>query len=322
MDGESSVCSTASSDKTRLSPGRIRTMKEYEEQMAELKKENFNLKLRIYFIEERQEQLKGVKDIEELFNKNLELSCELDSLRKDLSEKEELLIQSARAVEILQVDHQDKIEQIRTELEREKSYLQDHIDNLQRALKEKDRRLNQLDNNSPLHRNAFGCSRESIVEQDSLRTELSNITNKYVKLEEELEAEKENYLRLQEKLECSTRENVSLEAQVRTLQTELEKRQAHLKQAYIDLERKGGFPPSPNNSQQDEQLTKKEEEMAELVKMINEIERNFETSVTSKQSNHSLSRSSSSNNSLSVSCKDQPATSPSSILRNIFFRSK
>lgn len=34
-----------------------RTVKEYEEQLRVLKKENFNLKLRIYFLEERMTRL-------------------------------------------------------------------------------------------------------------------------------------------------------------------------------------------------------------------------------------------------------------------------
>ena len=39
-----------------MSPIRAHTMKDYEQQLSDLKKENFNLKLRIYFLEERQER--------------------------------------------------------------------------------------------------------------------------------------------------------------------------------------------------------------------------------------------------------------------------
>lgn len=35
------------------SPGQGRSLREFEEQMASLRKENFNLKLRIYFLEEK-----------------------------------------------------------------------------------------------------------------------------------------------------------------------------------------------------------------------------------------------------------------------------
>ena len=50
----------------RMSPVRARTMKEYDHQIAELKKENFSLKLRIYFLEERVQQ-KYDGDGEDLF---------------------------------------------------------------------------------------------------------------------------------------------------------------------------------------------------------------------------------------------------------------
>lgn len=36
-----------------LSPSQGRSLREYEEQMTTLRKENFNLKLRIYFLEEK-----------------------------------------------------------------------------------------------------------------------------------------------------------------------------------------------------------------------------------------------------------------------------
>ena len=47
-----------------------RTMKEYEDQLETLKKENFNLKLRIYFLEERM----GITSADEnAIKKNIEL---------------------------------------------------------------------------------------------------------------------------------------------------------------------------------------------------------------------------------------------------------
>lgn len=48
-------------------------MKEYEEQLGSLKKENFSLKLRIYFLEERMGQKYDKEDKEELYKTNIEL---------------------------------------------------------------------------------------------------------------------------------------------------------------------------------------------------------------------------------------------------------
>lgn len=50
--------------------GPVRTMKDYEDQLGALKKENFNLKLRIYFLEERM----GITSAnEDATQKNIEL---------------------------------------------------------------------------------------------------------------------------------------------------------------------------------------------------------------------------------------------------------
>lgn len=56
----------------KLSPMRPRTMKEYEEELSSLKKENFNLKLTIYFIEERRSQNASTED-KDLLKINTEL---------------------------------------------------------------------------------------------------------------------------------------------------------------------------------------------------------------------------------------------------------
>lgn len=83
-------------------------MKDYEEKQAQLKKENFNLKLRIYFLEERLGQINGVKDKEEAIKKNIELKVENESMRKELSEKHELLCQAAKALDMLENQFKDE----------------------------------------------------------------------------------------------------------------------------------------------------------------------------------------------------------------------
>lgn len=50
-----------------------RSMKDLEDQLTQLKKENFNLKLRIYFAEERKKILQGVDHTDELVEKIMKL---------------------------------------------------------------------------------------------------------------------------------------------------------------------------------------------------------------------------------------------------------
>ncbi|XP_057894142.1 CDK5 regulatory subunit-associated protein 2 isoform X2 [Melospiza georgiana] len=83
-----------------VSPARARTMKDYENQITDLKKENFNLKLRIYFLEERMQQ-KFDGPTEEIYKINIELKVEVESLKRELREREKLLIKAYKAVESL-----------------------------------------------------------------------------------------------------------------------------------------------------------------------------------------------------------------------------
>ncbi|KAM6316308.1 CDK5 regulatory subunit-associated protein 2 isoform 2-T2 [Podargus strigoides] len=75
-------------------------MKDYENQITDLKKENFNLKLRIYFLEERMQQ-KFDGPTEEIYKINIELKVEIESLKRELQQREKLLIKAFKAVESL-----------------------------------------------------------------------------------------------------------------------------------------------------------------------------------------------------------------------------
>ncbi|XP_028515120.1 myomegalin isoform X2 [Exaiptasia diaphana] len=81
----------------------VKTMRDYELQMSDLKKENFGLKLRIYFLEER---LKHSDTPEDTFKLNIELKVTVEELKKELVEKQQLLIKASDAVEMI-ANHSD-----------------------------------------------------------------------------------------------------------------------------------------------------------------------------------------------------------------------
>ncbi|XP_052032610.1 CDK5 regulatory subunit-associated protein 2 isoform X2 [Apodemus sylvaticus] len=84
----------------KVSPTRARNMKDFENQITELKKENFNLKLRIYFLEERMQQ-EFAGPTEHIHKTNIELKVEVESLKRELQEKDQLLVKASKAVESL-----------------------------------------------------------------------------------------------------------------------------------------------------------------------------------------------------------------------------
>lgn len=84
----------------KVSPTRARNMKDFENQITELKKENFNLKLRIYFLEERMQQ-EFTGPVEHIYKTNIELKVEVESLKQELQERDRLLVKASKAVESL-----------------------------------------------------------------------------------------------------------------------------------------------------------------------------------------------------------------------------
>ncbi|KFM12684.1 CDK5 regulatory subunit-associated protein 2, partial [Aptenodytes forsteri] len=100
-----------------VSPTRARTMKDYENQITDLKKENFNLKLRIYFLEERMQQ-KFDGPTEEIYKINIELKVEIESLKRDLQEREKLLIKASKAVESLAQGGDAEIQRVKEDAQK------------------------------------------------------------------------------------------------------------------------------------------------------------------------------------------------------------
>ncbi|XP_074472901.1 CDK5 regulatory subunit-associated protein 2 isoform X1 [Sebastes fasciatus] len=115
---------TALSFPDKMSPIKALTMKDYENQITALKKENFNLKLRIYFMEERMQQ-KCDDSTEDIFKTNIELKVELESMKRDMAEKQELLVSASKALESLASREAGEPQRVREQAQREMGALRD-----------------------------------------------------------------------------------------------------------------------------------------------------------------------------------------------------
>ncbi|XP_008298824.1 CDK5 regulatory subunit-associated protein 2 isoform X2 [Stegastes partitus] len=115
---------TAPSFPDKMSPIKALTMKDYENQITALKKENFNLKLRIYFMEERMQQ-KCDDSTEDIFKTNIELKVELESMKRELAEKQELLVSASKALESLAGRESGEPHRVREQAQREMDALRD-----------------------------------------------------------------------------------------------------------------------------------------------------------------------------------------------------
>ncbi|KAF7408494.1 hypothetical protein HZH66_003031 [Vespula vulgaris] len=199
------------------SAGVGRTMKEYEDQLGALKKENFNLKLRIYFLEERM----GITSADEgAIKKNIELKVEIESLRKELAEKQELLSQAAKAFELIE-EQKEVSSRNQAQYEQSLEKERERIVQLEKELEEYRERATDA---SVFYKEAFGVTPEKALENEeklhqmeelvaSLEAEVRQIS---ASLEEErewaqeLESERDQF-RDRLGTEIQTRENLATE---------------------------------------------------------------------------------------------------------------
>ncbi|KAM9719667.1 myomegalin-like isoform 11-T11 [Menidia menidia] len=105
------------------------TLKQFEQHLNDLKKENFSLKLRIYFLEERIQQ-KYEESSEDVYRTNIELKVEVESLKQELQEKQDLLDKALTTAESL-TSHNEE------ELQRRCQERQQEIDHMQQVLEAK-----------------------------------------------------------------------------------------------------------------------------------------------------------------------------------------
>ncbi|XP_018397597.1 PREDICTED: centrosomin isoform X2 [Cyphomyrmex costatus] len=231
-----------------------RTMKEYEDELSSLKKENFQLKLRIYLLEEGNPSRNGTTfSDEDVIKTNVELKDELEKLRKELVEKQVLLNQAARAFKLYEEQKaatsrtQDQYQQS-LEKEREK------VTTLERELAEYQKR--ELDT-SMYYKETFGITPEQALKNTeklrqmeelviSLETEVKQITGS---LEEErswaqeLENERDQFrerldveTRLREKQDSDRVQSIDkLRDEVKELKDQLIKKDSIVEQCKNDL---------------------------------------------------------------------------------------
>ncbi|XP_011314286.1 centrosomin isoform X2 [Fopius arisanus] len=182
-----------------------RTIKDYEDQLGILQKENFNLKLRVYFLEEKM----GISSADEnTIKKNIELNVELESLKKDLIEKQELLSQAAKA---FQLHEEQKEAAARNQIQYQQSLdaERQRIEDLEQELSEYKEKLLEP---SMYYKEAFGITPEAALENKE----------KLIQMEEFVESLEAEVKQLSASLEDERSWAQELETERDTLRARLE----------------------------------------------------------------------------------------------------
>ncbi|CAO1404751.1 unnamed protein product [Diamesa serratosioi] len=113
------------------------SVRDFEMQLTELRKENFNLKLRVYFLEEKNPNISEGE--ESLYKQNIDLKILNETLEKELQDKQQLCVEASKAMELLDEQQTKEIQKhsmVVEELHQKIESMNHEIGNLQKALSE------------------------------------------------------------------------------------------------------------------------------------------------------------------------------------------
>ncbi|XDV41577.1 hypothetical protein PO909_010425 [Leuciscus waleckii] len=104
--------------------------------LNDLKKENFSLKLRIYFLEERFQQKFEDSSSEDVHRRNIELKVEVESLKQDLQERQEQLDKALTTAESLTNQNEVEVQRRCEERQQEIGHMQEILETKIQLLQE------------------------------------------------------------------------------------------------------------------------------------------------------------------------------------------
>ncbi|XP_022439634.1 myomegalin isoform X15 [Delphinapterus leucas] len=110
-------------------------LRDFERHLNDLKKENFSLKLRIYFLEERMQQ-KYEASREDIYKRNIELKVEVESLKRELQDKKQHLDKTCTDVENLNSHNEAELRRQFEERQQETEHVYELLENKIQLLQE------------------------------------------------------------------------------------------------------------------------------------------------------------------------------------------
>nr|XP_040040238.1 myomegalin isoform X4 [Gasterosteus aculeatus aculeatus] len=116
-------------------PVQMHSLREFEQHLNDLKKENFSLKLRIYFLEEKIQQ-KFEESSDGVHKRNIALKVEVESLKKDLEEKQQLLEEALSTAESLSNQNEAELQSCLSERQEEIIHMQEILQTKVQLLQE------------------------------------------------------------------------------------------------------------------------------------------------------------------------------------------
>ncbi|XP_057669944.1 centrosomin isoform X8 [Diorhabda carinulata] len=272
-------------------PMRGRSVKEFEEQLTNLKKENFNLKLRIYFLEEKMGS-NFTLDKDNIVKKHIELQVDYANLKKEMEEKQDLLCQAVKAMELQDEEHKKYAAEKEYQLNMYKQEQEDLRVQLQIHLEKENNASLQfvIGQTETLKIRCENMQKEMHAKEDIIK----NLQNENETLSTRITANTMQMKDLQDKLDVMYKENQTLLKKMLTDNKkfeELAEQYAELKKKYsgvkADLEREHKKTERVKSAN-DTKVSELEEENEKLKLKYRELQSKFDAAVTEIRKNQNL----------------------------------
>lgn len=251
----------------------------------EVNKENFSLKLKIYFLEERLAKLTP-EQMDVALKETIELKVEYQSLKQELKKHKKWLLEATNALEESR-KNQDmahgrvsrteqeanaEISRLRAELEAEKQARLEEREDLESQLDDALARANEREEEGEeLHKNINGLEEENAKLRSQVNaqvTMLATRNDEKEQLYDELEALKQDNLALETELQEQRDRRASSasgrETSIAELEDELNKYRDKLSAAMLDLERREK-DIAELNTELDQREAEHEEDVAKAI---------------------------------------------------------
>ncbi|GAA6063821.1 hypothetical protein JCM10212_002578 [Sporobolomyces blumeae] len=178
----------------KVVPGQNMTLREQEKVIDELKKDNFSLKLKLHFYEQRLEKM-APSSVEQALRENIQLKVEFQTLRGELKRYKKLLLEGDKALRNLTEERDALLKrtggrtgslQREKEVERELKRVKEERDEWENKARELDRKLRKGGQNEEEVEDLRAQLEDALAESDDLKRHLQDATDELEDLRDEV----------------------------------------------------------------------------------------------------------------------------------------
>ncbi|XP_014253255.1 centrosomin isoform X3 [Cimex lectularius] len=225
-----------SPDRRSPSCSRGKTMKDFEEELNTLRRENFDLKMRIYVLNEHLDLIQSVDNVEEIYETHTKLKKEIQSLKVELSDKEDLILKTGEAMNLLSNKHREEIALLKAKAQEEAEQYQDIISRLKQEYTPRSKLVlpshrPEFDDSSAMYAMAFALNENfnGNAPQDRILEE------QVLKLEAELALKSKQIEEADEKIKTLQEQISALQVNNKTTEKELKSKADKLEDVFNEL---------------------------------------------------------------------------------------